>query len=188
MHPLELQRHPSAPCAFVRAVSVRADWSGDHRLSLRYRVEGDLDRLQLPPQRRSAPTDGLWRQTCFEAFVKQGDARAYLELNFSPSTEWAIYGFDDYRRGMQPRAPRRPPQIVCRPGEDLLEIDVNVDFEGLFTESAPIDALRLGLAAVLEDRQGQLSYWALAHPSDERPDFHHPDSFVLSLSRPGAPA
>jgi hypothetical protein len=38
----------------------------------------------------------------------------------------------------------------------------------------------LALAAVLEDRDGRLSYWALEHPS-ERPDFHHPNSFVLEL-------
>jgi hypothetical protein len=45
----------------------------------------------------------------------------------------------------------------------------------------------LGLAAVLEDRQGRLSYWALAHLAD-RPDFHHPDSFILELQSPGASA
>ena len=33
---------------------------------------------------------------------------------------------------------------------------------------------------VIEDRAGQLSYWALKHPREE-PDFHHADGFVLSL-------
>jgi hypothetical protein len=172
----------------VRAVSVRTHWPGDGLLSIHYRVEGDLDRLQLPPPRPSHPTDGLWRHTCFEAFVKRGDTRAYLELNFSPSTEWAIYAFDDYRHGMQPRAPAHPPEIVCRRGEDVLEVDVSIRFEGLFTERERIEGLRLGLAAVLEDGQGQLSYWALAHLS-ERPDFHHADAFTVSLSpSPGARA
>ena len=40
---------------------------------------------------------------------------------------------------------------------------------------------RARLAAVIEATDGSLSYWALAHPSD-KPDFHHPDSFVLELS------
>ena len=40
--------------------------------------------------------------------------------------------------------------------------------------------LRLGAAAVLEDDNGRLSYWALCHPPG-KPDFHHPDGFVLEL-------
>ncbi|HZF30878.1 MAG TPA: DOMON-like domain-containing protein [Gammaproteobacteria bacterium] len=185
---LGLARHPSAPCSFVRAVEVRADRPAAHRLSLHYSVEGNLDELQLPLPRRSAPADGLWQHTCFEAFVQRGDTRAYLELNFSPSTEWAIYAFDDYRHGMQPRAPRRPPEIVTRRMGDRFELEARVDFGGLFTEPAPGVALRFAVAAVLEDRQGRLSYWALVHPSAERPDFHHPQSFTMELPPHGASA
>ena len=187
MPALALMCHPSSPLPHVRALSVRTDWLSDNQLALHYRLEGDLDQLRLPAPRRSAPTDGLWQHTCFEAFVKHGDTRAYLELNLSPSTQWGIYGFDDYRRGMQPRAPQHPPEIVCRRREDLLETDVTVHLEGLFAEHTRVEGLRLGVAAVLEDRRGQLSYWALAHPS-ERPDFHHADSFILSLPPPGVPA
>jgi len=187
MQALALTCHPSAPCAYVRAVSVRTDRASEDLLALSYRVEGDLDQLQLPARRRPAQTDGLWQHTCFEAFVQCGDTRAYLELNFSPSSEWAIYRFDDYRRGMQLQAPQHPPEIVCRRRKDLLETDVNVRLDRLFTERVRVDGLRLGLAAVLEDRRGQLSYWALAHPSG-RPDFHHADSFAVSLPQPGVTA
>jgi hypothetical protein len=44
----------------------------------------------------------------------------------------------------------------------------------------PHGAKRLGLSAVIEAVDGAMSYWALAHPS-AKPDFHHPDSFVLDL-------
>ena len=44
----------------------------------------------------------------------------------------------------------------------------------------PHGAKRLGLSTVIEDGDGGISYWALAHPS-AKPDFHHPDSFVLDL-------
>ncbi|QLQ12045.1 MAG: hypothetical protein HZY74_00360 [Brevundimonas sp.] len=44
----------------------------------------------------------------------------------------------------------------------------------------PLGPCRIGLTAVIEDTDGTISYWALAHPSD-KPDFHHPDSFVLEL-------
>jgi len=41
-------------------------------------------------------------------------------------------------------------------------------------------ALRLGASAVLETRDGVLSYWALAHPA-ARPDFHAAGGFTLRL-------
>jgi hypothetical protein len=187
MPAVALTCHPAAPCSCVRAVGVRVDRVSEQQLALRYRIEGDLERLQWPAPRPPAHTARLWQHTCFETFIKSGDTRSYLEFNFSPSSEWAVYGFDDYRYGMQPRVPRHPPAIVCRRGDAQWDIDVSLHLEGLLTEH--VDGLRLGAAAVLEDRQGQLSYWALAHPS-VRPDFHHADSFVLPLPlpRPGASA
>jgi hypothetical protein len=187
MHALALACHPSTPCSYIRSVSAHADWTSGERLTLGYRVEGDIDQLQLPAPRQSAPAHGLWQHTCFEAFVKRGHARAYLELNFSPSTEWAIYGFDDYRRGMRPREPQHPPRIVCRRAETVFETDVDIRLGDLLAEHARGGGLRLGVACVLEDRHGQLSYWAVVH-STERADFHHPDSFTLPLPQPGAGA
>ena len=43
-----------------------------------------------------------------------------------------------------------------------------------------VRGLRLGLAAVIEDKARVLSYWALKHPA-EKPDFHHAGSFVVEL-------
>jgi hypothetical protein len=39
---------------------------------------------------------------------------------------------------------------------------------------------RLGLSAVIEDKAGGKSYWALAHPPGKA-DFHHADSFAREL-------
>ena len=39
---------------------------------------------------------------------------------------------------------------------------------------------RLGLAAVIEEANGRISYWALAHPPG-RADFHQTDGFALEL-------
>jgi hypothetical protein len=41
-------------------------------------------------------------------------------------------------------------------------------------------AWRLGLAAVIEEKGGRISYWALAH-APGKPDFHHRDCFQLRL-------
>ena len=40
--------------------------------------------------------------------------------------------------------------------------------------------LLLGLAAVIESGNGDLSYWALKHPPG-KPDFHHAHGFVYEV-------
>ena len=44
---------------------------------------------------------------------------------------------------------------------------------------------RIGLSAVIEERHGRKSYWALAHPPG-KPDFHHDDCFAIELPAPSA--
>jgi hypothetical protein len=41
----------------------------------------------------------------------------------------------------------------------------------------------LGISAVIETRDRQKSYWALAHPPG-KPDFHHADCFAATLPAP----
>jgi hypothetical protein len=82
--------------------------------------------------------DGLWKHTCFEVFLRDPAGIGYAEFNFSPSTEYAGYGFTRYREGMSSQH--------CSKPED-----------------------------------GTKSYWALAHPQG-KPDFHHVDSFALTLA------
>src|SRR5262245_22356564 len=128
---VQLIRHPSTPCAYVREFTVSVSSRGNGQLAFQYRLEGDLDVLQLPPPQRSAQADGLWKQTCFEAFVRLPGARSYFELNFSPSSEWAVYAFDDYREGMRPVSPPSAPKVVFRRHEDSLEANVDVELPTL---------------------------------------------------------
>lgn len=180
MQALPLICHAATPCSYVSAVTARVDRLSEDLLVLYYQIEGDVDQLQLPPQRRSAHTDGLWQHTCFEAFVRPDGGRNYVELNFSPSSEWAVYRFDDYRRGMAPVQPRHAPKIICRRRENSLDADVDVHLSAL----VPRTELHLALAVVLEDQQGRISYWALKHPAGNA-DFHHDDGFALRLARTG---
>jgi len=69
-----------------------------------------------------------------------------------------------------------------RRSSDQFELTATVHLDGL-TPLCDAVALRLALAAVIEDHRGGLSYWALEHPPGE-PDFHHPDSFTLDLRLP----
>lgn len=186
MHTVALVPHPSTPWPQVRELSVRVDALGEDHLVFYYRIEGDIDQLQLPAQQRSGRADGLWQHTCFEAFIKAPGARAYYEFNFSPSSEWAAYGFEDYRQGMTPLDLAHSPKVICRRRGDRLEADVDISLAGLESSAGSLagDELQLALCAVLESRQGEISYWALAHPGG-KPDFHHAKGFVLSIS-PGA--
>lgn len=143
-----------------------------------YRLEGDLGRIELPPALGPAWADELWRHTCFEAFVR-GDDEGYCELNFAPSGQWAAYRFARYREGMAPLSELPAPRIDVRRGTGVLELEAHVPLSGL-PGLAAAACLRLALSAVVEDAEGRLSYWALAHPSD-RPDFHHPGGFALEL-------
>ena len=164
--------HPSTISTPIDRIEVEVERAGSDELKLVYRAFGDVRRVRLPESGKGR-TDELWRSTCFEAFVRPVESPRYLEVNASPSGQWATYWFDSQRRGMTP-AVEEPKEAPCR---DL------VDSIGLAI-SLPIGSAkgdwRLGLSAVIEDIEGGLSYWALAHPSD-KPDFHHPDSFTLVL-------
>ncbi len=173
---LALAPHPSAPCEAVRAVEARVARAPDGTLTLTYSVEGDMSRVRLPPPRPARRADGLWRHTCFEAFVAPDPGPAYLELNFSPSGEWASYAFRAYRAGMTVAEDTAAPAIAVARGQSGLTVDAAVCLTPL-RGSAPA---RLALAAVLEESGGSLSYWALEHPPG-KPDFHHARGFALQI-------
>ncbi len=159
--------HPSSLRVAVTVIEVLHERRGDW-LWLRFVVEGNPNTLAWPPE-SSGRADGLWKTTCFEAFVATGSG--YVEFNLSPSGQWASYAFDDYRAAM------RPAEVTA----SVLGLDAGEDYVALEAEiELPPGARRLGLSAVIETTDGAISYWALAHPSD-KPDFHHPDSFVLEL-------
>lgn len=156
-----LIRHASSPCDAVTRLEVEVVREGPGLLRLRYGLTGDLDRLVIPPPAAPERVDGLWNQACFEAFVG-GNGDDYAEFNFAPSSQWAAYRFDGYRVGMAP-LPIAPPRIATTRSGGTLEVRA----------SLPAHAgSRLGLAAVVEEVGGRLSYWALAHPPGD-PDFHH---------------
>jgi hypothetical protein len=179
---VELIRHPgSASAGVVRHMDVEISAATDGGLCLRYFVDCDARRIVVPPPAPSQPADGLWRHTCFEAFIAGQGSTAYCEFNFSPSGEWAMYGFTRYREGMAPLGRALPPRVAVSVTDDRLALEAVIPREILLGLPGGT-MLRLGLAAVIERSDGGLSYWALAHPG-ERPDFHDPAGFVLEIER-----
>lgn len=184
MHATPLLCHPSTPQDAVATITVEVDSPTAELLVLYYRVTGDIDRLQLPPQAASKWQDLLWKHTCFEAFIALPDSEVYFEFNFSPSSQWAVYRFEGYRRGVISLHPAPPPRVICRRREGELDADIDIHlgaFPELAREALKGREARLAVSAVVENEQGQISYWALAHPPG-KPDFHHRDGFALALA------
>jgi hypothetical protein len=159
-----LVRHPDTPCAALRAIEASVVRDGNE-LRVAYVLQGEIDRLRLPPPRAAG---ALWQHTCCELFVAQA-LPAYREYNFSPSGEWAAYSFGSYRNGAA--AEIADPRIALKRGKGRLELTASVP--------AQPGRLRIGLSVVVEE--GNLSYWALRHVPG-KPDFHQPDAFALELA------
>ncbi|KAB2929026.1 MAG: DOMON-like domain-containing protein [Candidatus Contendobacter sp.] len=179
MPTVTLIRHPATPCATIRRFTVQARRTRAGSLALRYAIEGDPTGVRLPDPRPPHRADELWRRTCFEAFLAGRERAGYYEFNFAPSTEWAIYRFAAYRTGMTVVEPIAPPTITLRVDADRLELEAVARIAEPAAELGDAE-LRLALSAVIEEQNGQRSYWALRHPPGP-PDFHHPDGFALPL-------
>lgn len=176
--PFTLHRHPAAPgrTDFHLAASLSASPQG---FAFAYHLLGDLAALRLPPTANAVAADGLWQHTCCEAFLANANGTEYREFNFSPSGQWACYGFADYRQRDMGFVPEAAPTI------DFLRRDDGFQLHSFIPASLlpPCPRLNVGLTAVIELADGTKDYWALAHTA-ERPDFHLRQTFTLSLSRP----
>lgn len=177
-----LHLHPATPSSGVRTIKVEAARAGT-RLELRYVAAGAIGELVLPPPGPAERADALWKSTCFEAFVRASADPGYFELNLAPSHDWASYRFSDYRAGMVEAGDVPAPRIETKVGGATFELRASVDLGEAMGLLADLP-WHLGLAAVIEEKEGAKSYWALAHPPGD-PDFHHEDCFALEL--PPAP-
>lgn len=173
--------HPGTPARAVRSVAVEVSLSFDDGFALRFLIDGAIADLVLPDGEgerviADSATDGLWESTCFEAFLTEEGQPDYTEFNYSPDGRWACYQFDDYRSLL--RSDQLAPwEIAAERSEQSYALRVE---PGIF----PDVGAKLGLSAVIEERDGTKSYWALAHPPGQ-PDFHHPDCFALTLEARG---
>lgn len=126
------------------------------------------------PQGDGIRRDELWQTTCFETFLREDGEDSYREWNFAPSGDWAAYDFSAYR------AERADAEVAA----PYVRMEDNLTWWTLGATIA-VDggkAWRLGLSAILEEKDGTKSYWALAHPPGDQPDFHHADCFAAKLA------
>jgi hypothetical protein len=210
-HPLHSHpAHPPPPGLRVEVQRLAPD-DPSRPLRLRFELLGPVEVVRVPEPLRDGATprtDGLWRQTCFEAFIAAPatparlaapDATPYVEFNVAPSGAWAIYRFDGYRDGMRPEPVPVEPRLRLSRAPGVLALEVALawpaplpgagdDSGGSGAARTPGAAQaswrgRLGLTAVIEAADGTLSYWALHHPA-ARADFHNGGGFTLGLEVP----
>jgi hypothetical protein len=199
---LSLQLHPQSRCDPLAGIAVELARTSPLTLQVRYVLIGPPRNIRLRP-RPEDEGDALWQHTCFEAFVRAEGEEGYVEFNVAPSARWAAYRFAGYREGKEDAAGaavsllsveqrNRPLDPERRRRAEESGLDTSQEYEPCFyslkaemkLDPAMAMALdrpwRLGLSTVVEERNGRISYWALAHPPGE-PDFHHPDCFALEL-------
>jgi len=165
-----LKRHPGSRSSAIRSLRARIGRTPSGALAVSFLLDADLDRLRIPGRRPPRFVEGLWRNTCFEVFLARKGSRAYREYNLAPSGEWAGYLFRKYRLRGNGRAPR--PRIQVRRSDGTLKLDARIAAKG---------RLRVGLSAVIEEKNGGLSYWALRH-APGKPDFHYRRAFALEVA------
>ena len=142
-----LQPHPNNPeCELTVGVTLTRDVSSV--LEYRYTLVGDLNRVDFPLAREGRHADRLWTSTCFECFFLRADGQ-YVEFNFSPSSEWAVYEFKGYREGMQQSMMRIAPTILCRETKTAFELSVRVNLSGSAAARVIESANLLNLATVI---------------------------------------
>ena len=173
-----LSCHPDFSTDAISAIDVHVEYLPSGNIAFHYNVFGAVDQLKLPEPIMPERTDHLWQKTCFEAFVGVPDDPGYLELNFSSSTEWAVYAFESYREGMGNPGLVNAPRIQTSTTANNFELVATFDLSGLPISAA--DNLEMALAAVIEEKHGRKSLWALKHPLGN-PDFHNRGCFIHKL-------
>jgi hypothetical protein len=182
-----LRLHPDSLCFAVTQIEVEVTRSQAHSLMLAYVVTGKISDLLVPPAAAAARTDELWRHTCFEAFVRSLPGTAYYEFNFAPSTQWAAYQFSGYRRGMRVATEIKAPWIAVESSPEHFILQTSLELDQLLIPAPSGGGTRgdtmwrLGLSAVIEEKNDRRSYWALAHPPGKA-DFHHSDGFAVEIA------
>jgi hypothetical protein len=175
---LNLIPHPETPSAnppfkVWASVDHAASLAAVATTNIWFSVGAPAARFRIADTGEPERADGLWRTTCFEAFVRPAGDDGYTEWNFAPSGKWASYHFSSYRQDMQPAHVTNAPYIRMEDNMTWWTLGATI------TLAADVN-WELGLSAVLEEQDSSKSYWALAHPGAE-PDFHNPGCFTARL-------
>jgi hypothetical protein len=136
-------------------------------------IGAPASRFVVPEAEEPGRADELWQTTCLEVFLRPEGEAAYREWNVAPSGNWASYDFESYRE-------EKTNADVADP---YIRMEDNLTWWALGATIAVEAGTRweLGLSAILEEKDGTKSYWALSHSSGDEPDFHDAACFTAHL-------
>lgn len=140
-----------------------------------YSLKGDIATIDLEdgtPKRNRVI--GLWQKTCFELFIKNNKDQ-YIEFNFSPVFEWNCFFFNKKGDALSEYKPMDEVKFDILRSLNVFTLIVEIDREN-FPENFFDGEMLAGITTVIKDKDAKVSYWALSH-NDNRPNFHHFDSF-----------
>lgn len=170
-----LQPHPQSGNTPVKWIEVEIDPTKFSGLEIKYKLGGAIGEIRAPEFAVATRADDLWRHSCFELFLRCDSNNDYLEFNFSPSTQWAVYKFSSYRKYICDASQKIAPKIRFLSAREGLTLTANI-------KDLPTATIwHIGLSAIIEETSGAKSYWALAHPPGD-PDFHHSDCLALKVA------
>ena len=147
-------------------------------LKVCYQLRGNLSDITIAkPASIPMRKHELWKDTCFEFFMGIQNSSQYWEFNLSPAGHWNIYRFTDYRQGMKEETAFDSLPFTVETKLNLLKLTLELNLDPII----PIEkVLAVGITTVIKYSNGDVTYWALTHPSLE-PDFHQQDSFIIKL-------
>jgi hypothetical protein len=147
-------------------------------LTIDYDLQGHLDAIVIAaPVKFPIRQNNLWQTTCFEFFVGIPGSDHYWEFNLSPAGHWNVYRFDAYRQGMQEELALTTLPFQVEFSVERLSLTIALDLAAIVPADQPLE---VAITAVIQAQSGEITYWALTHPSTEA-DFHRRDSFVLII-------
>jgi hypothetical protein len=151
----------------------------DNLVTLHYSLTGKIGDVFLPSTSMSPKRkDELWKTTCFEFFLAIKDLPQYWEFNLSPSGDWNVYQMDAYRRhGFREEELIQQLQFECQKQEHEFLLEAAANLNPIIP---PNKILEAGITTIIQTKNGNETYWALAHPAPYA-DFHLRESFILAM-------
>ena len=149
-----------------------------NKLNLEYLLQGDLSTVIIPsPANTPTRKHQLWQTTCFEFFLGIDHAPKYWEFNLSPTGDWNIYRFTDYRQGMQEEIAFTSLPFDSRQQANFFKINLEINLDLIIDLNTDLD---IAISTVIKSSKEKISYWALTHP-ETKADFHNRDSFIIHI-------
>lgn len=160
--------------------------------TLSFKLSGELHEIDLLDQPLAKPKKSheLWKNTCFEWFLKPHSGTTYWEFNASPMGEWNFYELEDYRKNLKESSLLPEPKINAgfipqsKTHMDHYSYTLECSLESYHPQLiAGQETLHMAITSVIKWKSGSISYYSLQHPK-EKPDFHSKKGFVIPISYP----